>query len=141
MRMSIAIQSSVLVTCAFLLAVPLMACGQSGRPAAPTGFPEPTRLPPPADEMPPPGPLGRWIHLDWGLELEFAPDGRLTKYVMADEHQVEYWTTEGLFRIIEAGRMAIQWAGEEPQEYEYRLDEGWLMLRAPDGKVSRYYRK
>ena len=84
--------------------------------------------------------MGRWIILEYGLELEFAPDGRLTQYIMADEHQVEYWTTEGSFRIIRNGWMVIQWANEEPEEFEYRLEDRWLTLRAPDGKVSRYLR-
>jgi hypothetical protein len=140
MRTSIGRRLCVLAPCLLVLALSLIACGPSGGATATAGQPEPTPTPSPAGATPSLGLVGRWVIVDYGLELEFAADGRLTQYIMADEHQVEYWTTEGFFRIIGNGWIVIEWANEEPAEFEYLLEEPWLMLRAPDGQVTRYRR-
>ncbi len=87
------------------------------------------------------GIVGRWVMLEGGLEIEFLPSGQFTRYYAADEHQVEYWSIEGSYRLLNDNRVLIELSGEAPTTYEYRLGEPWLMLRAPDGKVTRYHRR
>jgi hypothetical protein len=85
--------------------------------------------------------VSRWVIVESGLDVEFCADGQFVCYVSADDHEQEYWTMEGSYRLLDDKWLEIQLSGEDPVVYEYRLGELWMMLRAPDGAVSRYRRR
>jgi hypothetical protein len=131
--------TALLAACGTEPSVPAPTASPSSEATAPLSWPALTQTA--GATLSATGIVGRWVMLDGGLELEFSPDGQFARHYPADEHQVEYWSIEGSYQLLDGDRVLIELSGEEPATYEYRLGEPWLMLRDQDGQVARYYRR
>jgi hypothetical protein len=83
--------------------------------------------------------VGWWEMIEGGFFYEFRPDGSCARHLESAEDT--YWTTEARCQLLDADRLVIQLRGEEAIEYEWRLEDPWLMLRDGSGRVTRYRRQ
>jgi hypothetical protein len=126
----------------------LVSCGP-GRgsvqaPASPTVATVPTRLAPKATLTGASAAswsslAGWWGMIDGGFFFEFREDGTCARHLESSEDS--FFTTEGRCELVGVERLVIELRGGEATEYEWRLEEPWLMLRDAAGNVTRYRRQ
>jgi hypothetical protein len=85
--------------------------------------------------------VGVWTAIDGALHLQFFSDGRFVRhYGGREDDPEEFWGQKGAYRVTSRESLVIEVAGVEASEFEYRVEEPWLMLRDEDGKVMRFRR-
>ncbi len=77
--------------------------------------------------------------IDGGFYYEFRADGSCARHLESSEDT--YFTTEGRCQLIGADRLVVQLRGDQPIEYEWRLEDPWLVLRDASGRVTTYRRQ
>lgn len=82
--------------------------------------------------------MGRWSIREGALDLQFYADGKFTRYMASDYH--EWWGVEGTYQLAGQDRVVVELPDEGKIEYEYRIQEPWLLLRDQSGTITTYRR-
>ena len=85
--------------------------------------------------------VGVWTAIDGALHLQFFSDGKFVRhYGGREDAPEEFWSQQGAYRFTSRESLVIEVAGVESNQFEYRLEEPWLILRDEAGKVMRFRR-